>query len=122
MDDVGRDVKNLMKKLLKQNSNYFSNGSLNSEGRKIFQEVARMLVYEKPYLKKRIREIRKKGTFEEVLKLAKDILTQEELKKIAKGWYTGPYTESPDIDDPLLNSYLFSPVDRSTGRMPSSSK
>ncbi|MCI4408062.1 MAG: hypothetical protein JHC26_03135 [Thermofilum sp.] len=122
MDNVGRDVKNLIKKLLKQNSNYFSNGSLNSEGRKIFEEMARMLVYEKPYLKKRIREIRKKGTFEDVLKLAEDILPQEELIKIARGWYAGPYTESPDIDDFLLNSYLFSPVDRSTGRMPSSSK
>jgi len=122
MDNIGHDIKNLFRGLLKNKMKYFSNGFLNSEGRKIFEEAARMLVYEKPFLKKRIRTIRKKGSFEDILKLAEDILEKEELVVIISEWYTEPYTDTPTLDDSLLNTYFFSSTDKSTGRMPSSSK
>ena len=71
---IGPDVKNLMKILLQNASSYFSHDCLNSEGRKLFEEMARMLVYEHPEYKPIIQKTRRNPTFANVLKVAEKVL------------------------------------------------
>jgi hypothetical protein len=122
MNDIGRDIKNLLRKLLLHRHEYFSGGFLNSDGRRVFEEAARMLIHEKPFLKRRVRSISRTGAFEDVLKLAREVLTREELEEIIRSWYTEPYIRYADLDDFFASSYFPSGEARSTDRMPSSSK
>ncbi|RLF23825.1 MAG: hypothetical protein DRN15_05115 [Thermoprotei archaeon] len=84
----GPDVKSLIRKLIMHRHVYFSNGILNSEGRKVFEEMARMLVYEHPQLKKFIRRIRNRPTLDNIMKLAKLVLGDEAeaLSELTEEW------------------------------------
>ncbi|RLG82421.1 MAG: hypothetical protein DRO40_07730 [Thermoprotei archaeon] len=75
--DFGPDVKNLLKKLLLGYHIYFHNDVLNSDGRKIFEEALRMLVYEHPELKKTVYKARRNPDLEHVLKIAVMVLGEE---------------------------------------------
>lgn len=62
MGDVlrfGPEVKNLLRKLLLGFNLYFSEDVLNSDGRKLFHEVAKMLIYEHPEYKALISRVRR---------------------------------------------------------------
>ncbi|QOJ78525.1 hypothetical protein IG193_07150 [Infirmifilum lucidum] len=89
----GRDVKTLARKLIIGRDKYFSDDSFNSEGRKVFEELARMLVFEHPYYKKRVREVRRKGDFTTFIKLAEVILGEEEVKTLLSTTMNQPYDE-----------------------------
>ncbi len=73
----GKDVKNLLYKLLIHHTQFFNYDLMNSEGRKVFEEMARMLVYEHPEMKKMIVKIRRNPTLDNVVKLAKLVLGDE---------------------------------------------
>jgi len=73
----GKDVKNLLYKLLIHHTEYFSYDLMNSEGHKVFEEMARMLVYEHPEMKKMVVKIRRKPTLDNVIKLANIVLGEE---------------------------------------------
>jgi len=88
--ETGPDVKNLLRKLLKGYMQYFDNDYMNSEGRKVFEEMARMLIYEHPEIKPTIRRIRRNPTLDNVLKLARRILGSE-ADKIVKTVGKYPY-------------------------------
>ncbi len=78
----GSDVKALLRKLLLGYRSYFSNDVLNSEGRKIFEETVRMLIYEHPEFKPIIRKTRRNPTIDNVLKVAKLVLGDEEVERL----------------------------------------
>jgi len=73
----GRDVKNLLRKLIKGYFKYFSMDKLNSDGRKIFEEMARMLIYEHPEYKSLITKARHDPTLDNVMKIARLVLGEE---------------------------------------------
>ncbi|MEZ0346691.1 MAG: hypothetical protein ABWK01_09085 [Infirmifilum sp.] len=93
----GKDVVSLTRKLLLHRDLYFSNEILNSEGRKIFEELARMIIYEHPYLKERVRRTRRKSDLATFLKLAELILGESEVREIMKNTVNYPYV-SPGLD------------------------
>lgn len=85
---VGPDVKNLMRNLLQNAPAYFSHDHLNSEGRKIFEEMARMLIYEHPEYKPLVRKVRRNPSLANVMKVAEVVLGEEagELKQGKEIW------------------------------------
>ena len=86
----GPDVKNLMRKILEGYTLYFSNDILNTEGRKIFEEMARMLIDEHPELKPMVKRIRRNSCLRNVIKLARLILG-EQAESIPILSVQGPY-------------------------------
>ncbi|MEM0453198.1 MAG: hypothetical protein QXO98_00865 [Sulfolobales archaeon] len=65
------DIKQLFNKLLTNYVIFFSkDGVLNSEGRKLFELIARNIIRENPERKKLIVKIRKNPTLENIVKLA----------------------------------------------------
>jgi len=87
----GPDVKSLLRKLILGYSLYFSNGILNSEGRKIFEELARMLIYEHPEYKSVVKKVRNNPTLENVLKIGRIVLGDEADRLLELAIY-GPYS------------------------------
>jgi len=73
----GREVKNLLRKLITGYFRYFSMDKLNSDGRKLFEEAARMLVYEHPEYKPLVTKARRDPTLDNVMKIAKLVLGEE---------------------------------------------
>ena len=86
----GFDVKNLLRKLLTNYRLYFSNDVLNSEGRKVFEEMARMLIHEHPEHKPIIQKTRRNLSLKNILKIARMVLG-EDAEDITKQVDDGPY-------------------------------
>ncbi len=89
---VGSDVVHLARKLALGYRLYFSGDALNSEGRKIFEEMARMLIYEHPELKNIVKKARRNPTLGNVLKVLERILGEEAEKLVREG-VEGPYSQ-----------------------------
>lgn len=87
----GPDVVNLFKKLLLGYNLYFSYDVLNSEGRKVFEEAARMLIYEHPEMKPAVVRVRRKPTLDNVLRLASKVLGEEKAVSLLRAGIEGPY-------------------------------
>jgi hypothetical protein len=87
---VGPDVVRLARKLALGYRLYFSGDVLNSEGRKLFEEMARMLVYEHPELKGVVTRARRNPTLGNVLKVLERVLGDEAEKLVREG-VEGPY-------------------------------
>jgi len=88
----GPDVYNLFRKLISGYKVYFSHGILNSEGRKIFEEAVRMLIYEYPEYKPIISKARRDPTLENVLKVARIVLDEDEIENLLDIAIYGIYT------------------------------
>jgi len=86
----GLDVKVLARRLIECYSIYFSRDMLNSEGRKVFEEMARMLVYEHPEYKKLVKRVRRKPTLDNVLRIVERLL-DEDVYELLRGAVEGPY-------------------------------
>lgn len=84
-------MKALARKILLSRENFFSGDKLNSEGRKVFEELARMLVDEHPYLKQRVRAVRRRGDMESFLKIARLVLGDEEVERLLRAALEYPY-------------------------------
>ncbi len=89
----GRDIEALLKKLLLGYKRYFHNDVLNSDGRKLFEEILRMTMYEHPELRRLIYRLRRNPTIDSVLKLAKIVLGERKTKEIYKIGVYGLYEE-----------------------------
>ncbi|MCD6488585.1 MAG: hypothetical protein J7K21_05105 [Desulfurococcales archaeon] len=87
----GKDIGYLLKKLLLGYRIYFHNDVLNSDGRRILEEILRMLMYEHPEYRKLIYKIRRNPDLENILKLGELVLGKEvyELLDLA---IHGPYS------------------------------
>ncbi|MCI4461423.1 MAG: hypothetical protein JHC12_00460 [Thermogladius sp.] len=68
------DAIRLLDILLEDRDSYFSGDYLNSEGRKLFEEAARSILKEAPFLKRRISRVRRKGDYNTILSLREDLL------------------------------------------------
>ncbi len=86
----GKDIGYLLKKLLLGYRIYFHNDVLNSDGRRILEEILRMLMYEHPEYRKLIYKIRRNPDLENIIKLGELVLGKEvyELLDLA---IHGPY-------------------------------
>ncbi|MEM1509599.1 MAG: hypothetical protein QW291_01770 [Thermofilaceae archaeon] len=91
MLSFGPDVERLARKLVAGYMVYFSYDLLNSEGRKIFEEMARMLIHEHPELKNIVVKARKNPTLENVMKIAERILGPE-ARILLRNSVNGPYS------------------------------
>ena len=96
MARYGPDVVNLFRKLLLGYRLYFSHDVLNSEGRKVFEEAARMLIHEHPEMKPTVRRVRRKPTLDSVLRLAAIVLEEDPKELLAAG-IEGPYRTRLDV-------------------------
>ncbi len=91
----GPEVRNLLRKLLLGYRTYFDRfGALNSDGRKLLSELTRYLVHEHPEMKPLVQRVRKNPTLENVSKLAREVLGDEEVENLIKAALYGPYTYS----------------------------
>jgi len=59
----------LIDKLLENNDTFFSNDYLNSDGRRLFEEFSRIMLEKHPWLKKRIRKIRRDPSIHRIIDL-----------------------------------------------------
>ncbi|MEM2617484.1 MAG: hypothetical protein QXL64_08145 [Thermofilaceae archaeon] len=88
--EFGPDVVRLARRIASSYPLYFSRDLLNSEGRKVFEEMARMLVHEHPELKKLVVRVRRKPTLDNVVRVLERVLG-EEAWELVKGSVEGPY-------------------------------
>ncbi len=86
----GPDVVRLARKLASGYRLFFSHDALNSEGRKVFEEMARMLVHEHPELKGLVARARRRPTLDNVMKVLERVLG-EEAWELVRGSVEGPY-------------------------------
>lgn len=89
--NFGPDVKRLARKLVEEYTTYFSMDLLNSEGRKVFEEMSRMLIYEHPELKPLVVRARRRPTLDNVMKVLERVLGEEQVKKLLSAGVEGPY-------------------------------
>jgi len=75
-------------KLLKEQDKYFdSRNVLNSDGRKFFESIARIIVREKPWYKPLVVKARKNPTLENILRLAEELVDSDTLKSVREELY-----------------------------------
>jgi hypothetical protein len=78
-------MESLMIKLLSNYPKYFSkDGVLNSDGRRLFEEIVKPLIKECPELKGVVRKARKNPTLENVFRVAERFMDREALESIVK--------------------------------------
>ena len=91
--DFGKDLRFLMIKLLSGYYLYFDkNNMLNSDGRRLFEEIARMLVYEHPEYKKIVSKARRNPSLENILRVAEIFMDRGEAERALKAGIYGPYS------------------------------
>lgn len=103
MRNFGSDVRSLARKLISGYLMYFSRDSLNSDGRRLFEEMARTLVYEHPGMKSLVRKARRRPTLANVMKVVERVLG-EEARELLRGAVEGPYMYWPLDETPLPRS------------------
>uniref|UniRef100_A0A7J3QED7 Uncharacterized protein n=1 Tax=Ignisphaera aggregans TaxID=334771 RepID=A0A7J3QED7_9CREN len=92
MENFGREVKFLMRKLLENIPLYFDkNLTLNSDGRRLLSQLLRYLLYEHHEYRYIIKEVRKNPTIENVVKLAKIALSPNEVEDLLNIYFKGIY-------------------------------
>ena len=83
----------LFEKLLKNYGRYFSkDGTLNSDGRKLVENIIHQSVKRNPQLKQIARDLRREPTLNNVLKLAREFLSDEILDCFLKKGISMSYT------------------------------
>ena len=87
----GKDIRALLRKLLLGYRQYFHNDVLNSDGRKLFEEILRMTMYEHPELRRLIYRLRRDATINSVLKFAKIVLGEKEAEELYREGVYGIY-------------------------------
>ncbi len=65
---------------------------MNSDGRRLFEEYARLIVYEHPEYKRVIGRARRDPVFENVVRAALIVLDRAEVEEIIDTVINGPYT------------------------------
>ncbi|ABN69511.1 hypothetical protein Smar_0399 [Staphylothermus marinus F1] len=70
----GRDIGFLFRKLIINYYRFFHGDYVNSDGRRLLEEILRMIMYEHPEYKRRIYKIRRDPSLYNILKLGEDIV------------------------------------------------
>ncbi len=87
-------AENLMRKLLRGYRIYFSRDVLNSDGRRLLEDIIKSMIYSKEYHPGLIRSVRRNPSMENVLKLARILLDEEEIEDLLKTGIEGPIHNS----------------------------
>ncbi len=87
----GRDIKYLFIKLFKGYRRYFSGDVLNSDGRRIFEEILRMLLYEHPEHRRLVYRARRDPCLKNVVRVAELVMSREEIEEILNTVINGFY-------------------------------
>jgi len=86
-----------MRKLLSGYQLYFDKyGVLNSDGRRLLNEIIRLLIYEHPELKPLVKRVRKDPTLSNVVRLAEVFMDVNEVRELVETSIYGLYTYSED--------------------------
>lgn len=81
-----KNIESLLTKLLTNYTLFFSkDGLLNSEGRKLFELIARLIIAENPERKGLIVKVRKNPTLENVIKVAVMYMDEELVNALVRG-------------------------------------
>ena len=72
-------AKNLLRKLLIGYRLYFSHDVLNSDGRKILNDIIRAVLSERPEMRRFLKKIRAKPTLDNIIKLAETLECRDAL-------------------------------------------
>lgn len=87
----GRDLQSLMRKLLRGYYLYFHNDVLNSDGRRLFEEILRMLMYEHPEYRRLVYRVRRNPDLDNVIRVARLFLDEDEIHKLLDTSINGFY-------------------------------
>jgi len=93
-----KDLKNLMRKLLLNYTKFFSKDNvLNSDGRKLLEEIIRLLMYEHPEYRSLVRKVRKNPTLRNIIRLAELLMDPQEIRELLSFALYGPYKTNMDL-------------------------
>jgi len=93
-----KDLRSLMWKLLLNYTKFFSKDNvLNSDGRRLLEEIIRLLMYEHPEYKALARKVRKNPTLRNVIKLAELFMDPQEVRELLSFALYGPYKTDIDL-------------------------
>lgn len=88
LEPADKEVKSLLTKLLTNYRLFFSkDGVLNSEGRKLFENIARTIIREHPERKEMISRVRKKPTIDNIIKVATIYVSEDEVYELLNSNY-----------------------------------
>jgi len=88
----GKDLRFLMRKLLLGYRKYFTkSGVLNSDGRRLLEEILRFLVYEHPEYRDLAYKVRREPTLENIVKVAELFMERDEIEELISLGIYGPY-------------------------------
>lgn len=88
-----REAYHLARKLVLGQSKYLSKGGeLNSDGRKLLEELVRSALRCRPELKSLVTRVRKRPVLENVIKLVEAFVDRGEVEGILEVLREGPYT------------------------------
>ncbi len=87
MEGGGEDsiklIRSYLRVLLLKFYKFFSKDCvLNSDGRRLFNDIAREVAKREPYLMGLVRKVRKEPTLENILKLAREFLSDDEISEL----------------------------------------
>lgn len=68
--------------LLLSREEYYSRGYLNSDGMRLFESIARIILEYKPYYKPLISRVRKNPSLENIRKLASRVMEEDPLQSL----------------------------------------
>ncbi len=70
----GPDIKYLFRKLIINYKLFFHGDYVNSDGRRLLEELLRMIIYEHPEFRRRVYRVRRDPSIYNILKLVEDIV------------------------------------------------
>ncbi len=91
MNEWSRDVEGLAWKLVLGYRRYFSNGVLNSDGRRVFESLARRILREKPWYKPVVARARRDPSLENVLRVLELVVDRDKALEALEAVVNGPY-------------------------------
>lgn len=87
----GRVLQSLMRKLLRGYYLYFHNDMLNSDGRRLFEEILKMLMYEHPEYRRLVYRVRRNPDLDNVIRVARLFLDEDEIHELLDTSINGFY-------------------------------
>lgn len=77
MNSTDQYLRSLFKKLIINREKYFDGDYVNSDGRKILEDIFKLIIEEKPGYRRRIYRVRRDPSIQNILKFGEDIIGVE---------------------------------------------
>ncbi len=78
---------NLFKKLIMNREKYFYGDYINSDGRRLLEEILKIILEQYPYYRRRVYRVRRDPCIYNIVKLGRDIIGEEVVKWFNKSFY-----------------------------------